>query len=143
MRRKLLILSLGILFLILISWLGTSITEILPTRPSSQVQTASAGPYQITMRVDPNPPPPSKPATLTLQIVHSSTRQFVTDARVTVESNMETMDMGTDIANAQSQRNGTYSVPVQFSMDGSWQVRVLVAVPGAKTESAAFEVIAH
>ncbi|MBV9617562.1 MAG: FixH family protein [Ktedonobacteraceae bacterium] len=143
MRRKLLILSLGILFLILISWLGTSITEILPTRPSSQVQTASAGPYQITMRVDPNPPPPSKPATLTLQIVHSSTRQLVTDARVTVESNMETMDMGTDIANAQSQRNGTYSVPVQFSMDGSWQVRVLVAVPGAKTESAAFEVIAH
>ncbi|MBV9257162.1 MAG: FixH family protein [Ktedonobacteraceae bacterium] len=143
MRRKLLILSLGILFLILISWLGTSITEILPTRPSSQVQTASAGPYQITMRVDPNPPPPSNPATLTLQIVHSSTRQLVTDARVTVESNMETMDMGTDIANAQSQRNGTYSVPVQFSMDGSWQVRVLVAVPGAKTESAAFEVIAH
>ena len=143
MRRKLLILSLGILFLILISWLGTSITEILPTRPSSQVQTASAGPYQITMRVDPNPPPPSKPATLTLQIVHSSTRQLVTDARVTVESNMETMDMGTDIANAQSQRNGTYSVPVQFSMDGSWQVRILVAVPGAKTESAAFEVIAH
>ena len=143
MRRKLLILSLGILFLILMVWLGTTLTEILPARPSPQVQTASAGPYQITMRVDPNPPPPSKPATLTLQIVHTSTRQLVTDARVTVESNMETMDMGTDIANAQSQSNGTYSVPVQFSMDGSWQVRVLVSVPGAKTESATFEVIAH
>jgi hypothetical protein len=143
MKRKLLILALGILFLIIISWLGTTLTEILPARPSAPVQTASTGPYQITMRVDPNPPPTTKPATLTLQIVHSSTRQLVTNARVVVESNMETMDMGTDVANAQSQSNGMYSAPVQFSMNGTWQVRVIVTVPGAKTESATFEVVAH
>ena len=143
MRRKLLILVLGILFLILLSWLGTSLTEILPARPTAQVQTVSAGPYQITFRIDPNPPSPAKPATLTLQIVHSSTQQLVTNAHVSVESNMETMDMGTDIVNAQSQSDGTYHVPVQFTMDGSWQVRVLVAVPGMKTESATFEVVAH
>jgi hypothetical protein len=143
MRRKLLILFLGILFLILLSWLGTSLTEILPARPSSQVQTAHAGPYQITITVDPNPPSPAKPATLTLQIVHSSTQQLVTNARVSVESTMETMDMGTDVVNAQSQSNGTYHVPIQFAMDGPWRVRVLVAVPGAQTESAIFEVISH
>ncbi len=56
---------------------------------------------------------------------------------------METMDMGTDIVNAQSQGDGTYHISVQFAMDGPWQVRVLVAVPGVKTESATFEVIAH
>jgi hypothetical protein len=143
MRRKLLILCLGILFLILLSWLGTSLTELLPARPSAQVQIANAGPYQITFRVDPNPPSPAKPATLTLQIVHSSTQQLVTNARVSVESNMETMDMGTDIANAHSQSDGTYHVSVQFAMDGSWQVRVFVAVPGVKIESATFEVVAH
>jgi hypothetical protein len=143
MRRKLLILALGVFFLILLSWLGTTLTEILPARPSAQVQTASAGSYQITMRVDPNPPPPSKSATLTLQIVHSNTQQLVTNARVTIESNMETMDMGTDVVNAQSQSNGMYRVPVQFGMNGTWQVRVLVAVPGAKIASATFEVIAH
>ncbi len=143
MRRKLLILALGVLFLILLSWLGTTLTEILPARPSAQVQATSVGPYQITLRVDPNPPPPSKPATLTLQIVHSSTQQLVTNARVTIESNMETMDMGTDVVNAQSQNNGMYHAPVQFGMDGTWQVRVLVAVSGAKTESATFEVVAH
>jgi YtkA-like len=143
MRRKLLILFLGILFLILLSWLGTSLTEILPARPSAQVQTAHAGPYQITITVDPNPPSPAKPATLTLQIVHSSTQQLVTNARVSVETTMETMDMGTDVVNAQSQSNGTYHVPIQLAMDGPWQVRVLVAVPGAQTESATFEVIAH
>jgi hypothetical protein len=143
MRRKLLILFLGILFLILLSWLGTSLTEILPARPSAQVQTAHAGPYQIIFRVDPNPPPPGKPATLTLQIVHSSTQQLVTNARVTIESNMETMDMGTDVVNAQSQSDGMYRVPIQFAMDGPWRVRVLVVVPGAKAESATFEVISH
>jgi hypothetical protein len=143
MRRKLLILFLGILFLILLSWLGTSLTEILPARPSSQVQTAHAGPYQITITVDPNPPSPAKPATLTLQIVHSSTQQLVTNARVSVETTMETMDMGTDVVNAQSQSNGTYHVPIQFAMDGPWQVRVLVTVPGVQTESATFEVISH
>jgi YtkA-like len=143
MRRKLLILFLGILFLILLSWLGTSLTELLPARPSAQVQTAHAGPYQITVRVDPNPPPPAKPATLTLQIVHSSTQQLVTNARVIIESNMETMDMGTDVVNAQSQSDGTYHVSIQFAMDGPWQVRVLVVVPGTKTESVTFEVIAH
>jgi hypothetical protein len=143
MRRKLLILALGVLFLILLSWLGTTLTEILPARPSAQVQTNSAGPYQITLRVDPNPPSPSKPATLTLQVVHSSTQQLVTNARVTIESSMETMDMGTNVLNAQSQSDGVYRVPVQFGMDGTWQVRVLVTVPGAKTESAAFEIVSH
>ncbi len=143
MRRKLLILALGVLFLILLSWLGTTLTEILPARPSAQVQTVSAGPYQITLQVDPNPPPPSKPATLILQIVHSSTQQLVTNARVTIESSMETMDMGTDVINAQSQSNGMYHAPVQFGMDGTWQVRVLVTVPGAQTESATFEIVAH
>ncbi|MBA2394175.1 MAG: FixH family protein [Ktedonobacteraceae bacterium] len=143
MRRKLLILGLGILFLILLSWLGTSLTEILPARPSAQVQTAQAGPYQITVRVDPNPPVPAKPATLILQIVHSSTQQLVANAYVSVESSMETMDMGTDVIHAQSQSDGTYHVPIQFAMDGSWRVKVLVAVSGAKTESTTFDVIAH
>jgi hypothetical protein len=143
MRRKLLIVCVGILFLILLSWLGTTLTEILPARPSAQVQSAEAGPYQVTMRVDPNPPPIAKPVTLTFQVVHSSTRQLVTNAHITVESSMETMDMGTDVANAQSQNNGMYLVPVQFAMNGTWRIRVVVAVSGVKIESATFEVIAH
>ena len=143
MRRKLLIVFVGILFLILISWLGTTLTEILPARPSAQVQTAQAGSYHVTMRVDPNPPPIGTAATLTFQIVHSSTQQLVTNAHITVESSMEEMDMGTDVANAQSQTNGMYLVPVQFDMNGTWRIRVVVAVSGVKIESATFEVVAH
>ncbi len=141
MRRNLLILVLGIGFLIIMTWVGTILVDILPHRPSAQVQTAQAGPYQLTLQVDPNPPPITQPATLLVQVMRQNTP--VTNARVTVESTMETMDMGTDSSEAQSQSNGIYRVPVQFSMSGPFQVRVLVAVPGAKTESATFEVTAQ
>ncbi len=143
MRRKLLILALGIVFLIIMAWAGTMLTEIIPGRPSAQVQSAQAGPYKITLRVDPNPPSISRPATLTLQIVHSDSQQLVTNVRVTVESSMEAMDMGTDRADAHVQSNGLYSVPVQFLMSGPWQVQVLISVAGTQIASAVFEVTAH
>jgi hypothetical protein len=143
MRRKLLILALGIVFLIVMAWAGTVLTEIIPARATPQMQSAQAGSYKITLRVDPNPPSISQPATLTLQIVHNDSSQLVTTARVTVVSDMETMDMGTDRAIAHVQSNGLYSVPVQFVMSGTWRVQVLVSVAGAQTESAVFEVTAH
>lgn len=143
MKHKLLIVLAGILFLILLSWLGTSLTEILPARPSASVQTASTGPYQITLRLDPNPPPVARPATLTLQIVHSRTHQLVTNAHVRLESNMEAMDMGTDVVSAQLQGSGMYVAAIQFAMDGTWQIRVVVVVSGEKAESVTFEVVAH
>jgi YtkA-like len=143
MRRKLLVLALGIVFLIIMAWLGTMLTEVIPRSPSAQVQTAQAGPYKITIQVDPNPPSTTKPTTLAVRVVHSDSQQLVTNAHVTVESSMETMDMGTDSADAHIQNNGTYSVPVQFSMSGSWQVRVLISVSGSKAESAVFEVTAQ
>ena len=143
MRRKLLILALGIVFLIVMAWAGTVLTEIIPGRATPQTQSAQAGSYKITLRVDPNPPSVSRPATLTLQIVHNASSQLVTNAHVTVVSDMETMDMGTDRAIAHVQSNGLYSVPVQFVMSGTWRVQVLISVAGAQTESAVFEVTAH
>jgi YtkA-like len=143
MRRKLLVLALGIVFLIVMAWAGTVLTEILPTRATAQTQSAQAGPYKITLRVDPNPPSVSRPATLTVQIVRNDSQQLVTNAHVTVVSSMETMDMGTDRAVAHVQSNGLYSVPVQFLMSGTWQVQVLIFIAGAQTESATFEVTAH
>ena len=141
MRRKLLVLALGIVFLIVMAWAGTVLTEILPARATAQTQSAQAGAYKITLRVDPNPPSVSRPATLTFQIVHNAS--LVTNARVTVISSMETMDMGTDRAVAHVQSNGLYSVPVQFLMSGTWQVQVLIFIAGTQTESATFEVTAH
>ncbi|HZR44604.1 MAG TPA: FixH family protein [Ktedonobacteraceae bacterium] len=143
MKRNLIIVGLGIVFLIVMTFIGTVVTEILPHRPTPRVQTAQAGSYQITLQVDPNPPSITQPANLSLQIVHSASRQLVTNARVTLESTMVSMDMGSDRTDAQMQSAGIYLAHVQFSMGGSWQIRVIVATPGAQTESTTFEVVAQ
>ena len=143
MRRNLLVVVLGLSLLILLTWLGSVVVDLVPHRTTAQVQTASAGPYSITLQVNPNPPSITQPASLSLQILTSSTRQPVTNAHITLESAMETMDMGTDTSNASAQSNGNYIAHVQFTMSGPWQVKVIIAVPGQPTMSATFEVSAQ
>ncbi len=94
MKRRLLAIALGITFLILITWIGTIITNVVPHRVTAQVQTAQAGPYQVTLQVNPNPPPITQPATLSIQILEHNSKRPISSAKVTLESNMVTMDMG-------------------------------------------------
>jgi YtkA-like protein len=141
MKRGLLIIALGIAFLILMTWIGTLLDSVVPHRVTAQVQTAQAGPYHLTLQVNPNPPVYSHPATLSIQVVLSASQQPITNAHVTLMDNMETMDMGIDQVEAQSQGNGRYLARVQFSMSGPWQVQVTISLPGSKqTVNATFEV---
>ena len=96
MKRSLLIIALGVAFLILITWIGTFLTSFIPYPATAQIQTRQAGPYQVTLHVDPNPPPITRSATLSIQVLLNTSQQPVTNAHVTLESSMETMDMGTD-----------------------------------------------
>jgi YtkA-like protein len=144
MKRGLLAIALGIAFLILMTWIGTLLTSIVPHRVTSQAQTVQAGPYQVTLQVNPNPPLITRPALLSIQVLLNASQQPVTHANVTLESNMETMDMGTEQIQAQSQGNGTYRASVQFLMSGPWQVRVMISLPGeTQTVNAMFEVTAQ
>jgi hypothetical protein len=144
MRRALLVIALGIVFLILMTWIGTLLDSIVPHRVTAQVQTAQAGPYHMTFQVNPNPPLITHPATLSIQVLLNDSQQPVTNAHVTLMSNMETMDMGIDPVEAQSQGNGIYLASVQFSMSGPWKVQVVVSLPGEKqTANATFEVAAQ
>src|SRR5947209_12481337 len=129
MKRNLLVVALGISFLILMTWLGTIITSIIPHRVTAQTQTVQAGPYQVTLQVNPNPPLITQPATLTVQLVNNASQEQVTNAHVTLASNMESMDMGSDQADAPLQSGGSYVARVQFLMSGLWQIRVNIAVP--------------
>src|SRR5437764_4849662 len=63
MRRGLLTIALGIAFLILVTWLGTVVTNIVPHNPTAPVQEKQAGPYSVTLQITPNPPPITQPAT--------------------------------------------------------------------------------
>jgi YtkA-like len=141
MKRGLLVIALGIAFLILMTWIGTLPDSAVPHPTTAQVQSAQAGPYHLTLKVNPNSPVTSHPATLSIQVVSSASQQPITNAHVILTSNMETMDMGIDQVEAQSQGNGIYLARVQFSMSGPWHVQVKIALPGSKeTKVATFEV---
>ena len=140
MKRGLLVIVIGITFLILMTWLGTIITNIVPHRTTAQVQTTQAGPYSVTLQVNLKPPSISHPATLSIQVQLSATHQPVSNAHVTLASDMETMDMGTDHEEARSSGNGMYLAHIQFSMSGPWAVQVTISSPGTPTAIAMFEV---
>ena len=144
MKRSLLIIALGVAFLILITWIGTFLTSFIPYPATAQIQTRQTGPYQVTLHVDPILPPITRSEVLSIQVLLNTSQQPVTNARVTLESSMETMDMGTDRTEAQSQGNGIYLATVQFSMSGPWRVQAVVSLPeGTKSFSAMFEVTAQ
>lgn len=143
MRRNVLVVLLGLAFLVLMTWLGSVVVDIIPRPATAQVQAIQVGPYHITLQVQPNPPSITQPTTLSIRILMRSTQQPVTNARVTLQSDMETMDMGTDHANANMQNNGDYLAQVKFTVSGAWRVQVFVAVPGQQTVSAAFEITAR
>ncbi len=144
MKRGLLAIALGIAFLILMIWIGTFLDSVVPHGVTAQVQTTQAGPYHVTLQVNSNPPPTTQPVTLSIQVLLNASQQPVTNAHVTLVSNMETMDMGIDQVEAQSQGNGIYLANVQFSMSGPWKIQVLISLPGGtKSFSAIFEVTAQ
>jgi YtkA-like len=141
MKRGLLVIALGIAFLILMTWIGTFLDSVVPHTVTAQVQTTQAGPYHLTLQINPNPPVTSHPATLSIQVVARALQQPITNAHVMLTSNMETMDMSLDQVVAQSQGNGIYLTSVQFAMSGPWQVQVIISLPGEKQSvTATFEV---
>ncbi len=144
MKRGLLAIAVGIIFLILITWIGTLLTSTVSHRVTPQAQTAQAGPYQVTMQVSPNPPLITQPATLSIQVLVNASKQPVTNAHITLASNMETMDMSIDNVEAKSQDNGMYLASVQFTMSGPWHVQVAISSPGeSQPATAIFEVTAQ
>jgi YtkA-like len=141
MKRGLWVIALGIVFLILMTCIGTQLDSIVPHRATAQTQTAQAGSYHVIFQVTPNPPLITQPATIAIQVLLNASQQPVTNAHVTLMSDMETMDMGIDQKDAQSQGNGIYLASVQFAMSGTWRVEVVISFPGEKkTISTTFEV---
>ena len=141
MKRGLVVITLGVAFLMLMTWIGTLLDSAIPHPVTAQIQTAQAGPYHLTFQVNPNPPVASHSIILSIQVTLRVSQQPVTNAHVSLASNMQAMDMAIDQVEAQSQGNGMYLAKVQFTMNGSWQVQVIIASPGAKQAvSTTFEI---
>src|SRR5438132_12042108 len=108
MKRRLLAIALGITFLILMTWIGTIITSVVPHRVTAQVQTAQAGPYQVTLQVNRNPPPITRRAILSIQILEHNSKRPVSSAKVTLESNVAGSARATGQAAATSKQQAPY-----------------------------------
>lgn len=141
MKRGLLIIALGVGFLVLVTGLGTFITNYMPAMNTPQTQSAQAGPYTVTLRVNPNPPSTSQEATCTISLRHGSTP--VDGAQITLEGTQADMGLDTSIVTASAHGNGTYMARISFSMSGSWQMQVTVSLPGQATRHIAFTVTAQ
>jgi len=140
MRRGLLIIVLGFAFLVLVTALGTFVTNYMPTMHTAQTQTAQAGPYTVTLSVTPNPPTSNQPATFSLGIRQSASHQPVKGAHVVLDGTMEDMGLDTSSIVAKAQGSGMYVAHVPFSMGGSWQMQVAISLPGQPTVNAIFAV---
>jgi hypothetical protein len=144
MKRKLLVLALGVGFLLVITGLGTFITNYFPTHPTSQVQTTQAGAYTVTLSVNPNPPPTDKQTTLTVQIQQTASHKAINGLQVTLDGTVQG-DMGGEIGGSTStqalaQGSGTYIAQVSLGMSGSWQIQVLISQPGQPALNTVFTV---
>lgn len=141
MKRGLIVIALGVGFLVLVTGLGTFITNYMPAMHTPASQTTQAGPYTITLRVEPNPPSTSRPTTCTIQVQQGSTP--IDGAQVTLEGEQADMGLSTSTITANPRGRGQYAARVSFSMNGSWQMQVTITLPGLAPLHAAFAVTAQ
>jgi hypothetical protein len=140
MKRKLVILALGLSLLAAFTWVGSYFGDYVIPRPTAQTQTTQVGPYDVTLRVNPNPPALTQPATLTVQVQQHISHQAVSGLHIVIDGTMESMDMGTTETQAQAQQAGLYTAQMPFSMSGPWQIQILLSQPGQPILTAVFTV---
>ncbi|WP_376795341.1 FixH family protein [Thermogemmatispora sp.] len=143
MRRNLLVILLGLLFLALLTWLGGLVANITPTSSEPGAQQARAGPYEVTLQLSPNPPLSSQPSTIVLRIVETANGSLVNDARVQIEGTMPEMNMGLPTVSARPGNDGLYRARLQFVMGGLWQLRVLIQRSTSPNVIALFQLTAR
>ncbi|MBX5451255.1 FixH family protein [Thermogemmatispora sp.] len=143
MRRNLLVILSGLLFLALLTWLGGLVANIPSVSPASGQQQARAGPYQVSFQLSPDPPLSTQPATIVLRIAEVSSGRLVKDARVQVEGTMPEMHMGLPPVSASFGSDGLYRARLQLAMSGLWQVRVTIERSAQPTVSLLFQFAAR
>lgn len=142
-RRRAILVSLGILLFLLFVGLGDALGGFLPhtTAPFANGHTQSAGNLQVTLQFTPNPPKySSDPTTLVQMTIQGRDGHPVDGARVQLSLVMVTMDMGANETPLQGLGQGRYQARVAFLMPGAWQVTVTVTPPGGASASTTFAV---
>lgn len=69
-------------------------------------------------------------------VENASTKKLVSNLQVRLATTMLDMAMGTDTYDLQANGNGRYSTSGNLSMDGHWQIRILLRTPDATLHTA-------
>lgn len=127
-RYKVLVYMLGLLVLPVVMLAacgsgsgGTSPPQAATKKISVQAQTTDKL-YAVTLTVSPD----QLGANTFTVVVNTTTHTPITNARVSLETTMTEMYMGTDTVTLQSNGKGSYSGTGNLDMDGQWSVRVVI-----------------
>jgi methionine-rich copper-binding protein CopC/putative copper export protein len=117
---------------------AAAVTSSTPTSPGIQTQTV--GNLMISLQVSPARADTTNSVTVTLKTANGSP---ITNAHVQLRTNMQIMDMGTTIKNAQGQvGTSTYTASFTpdeaFSMLGAWVISLAIQQPGQSPLQAQF-----
>jgi hypothetical protein len=138
-RRRALLAAGAIGLLLAFLWLGDVLSGIVPHKPYHPA-TQHAGPYAVTLTVNPSQPSINGPIHLRLQIADAA-HQPVRNAAVTFQWNMEAMDMGTTSGHATPDAMpGAYDVTVASAMSGYWRLSVTIQPIQQATGSTSFDI---
>jgi hypothetical protein len=134
------ILGSGILCLSLLAWghLGLG-ALIVPPAPTVALQTATAGAYQVTLRLDSGQLTAGRHNTISFAVRDRAGRPVPASA-VHVQPVMTTMAMDVPAADVTAAAGGRYLAHPLFSMAGPWRLDVSVAAPGQPTANVSFNV---
>jgi hypothetical protein len=129
----------GLLVLGMLVWGRLGLGALLfPPANAASVQTAMAGPYQISF---------ARPASgfvagqdnTALITIRGSNGAQLEGAQVSVRQEMTTMPMSVPPAMVTAQGNGRYEARIAFSMAGPWRVTVVIAQQGQAQSHLAFD----
>lgn len=123
------IVLIGLVCLVLIAWdhLGLG-AWLFPPATSPSTQTAACGADNLAL-IAPAHFSATQPATFTLE-AHDHTQRAITDATLTIHSQMKAMAMDAPTVVATTEQNGDYSAPIRFGMAGDWRLAITLTQPG-------------
>jgi methionine-rich copper-binding protein CopC/uncharacterized membrane protein len=109
------------------------------TSSQAQSQTKQIGSFTVTLQLQPGQAGANNKLTLTIK---GSDGKPVTNATVQIDTNMQSMDMGTDhvtLNGGHSTYVATFGPAEAFSMSGPWQVNVRIQQPGQAAVQGTFQ----
>jgi hypothetical protein len=112
---------------------------IVPPAASAEQQVVSAGPYQVTLRLNSGQLNARGPNAISFALKDAAGHP-IDGATLVVAPSMATMAMDAPAVGASARRSGSYEAHPVFAMAGEWRLRVTITTPGQPRQAATFPV---